>query len=396
MFFSHVLPTPRWLKSLWGKALACTLLTAGLAQAQMPYQTAPAQFSPPPAFIPSDGITAPDFSITDPQVQKAGCTSCGMGNTAASYGPSPTSCVPGRTHCCTSCDYNTCWGRCIGGLYDSLCCPDPCYEPAWIPTANAAFFQDSPRPVTQTRIRWDDGLNDHFPDTAEYFWAQIGTKGPKNPETRVNYNEGTLYQEVAAKGASFFIEVPYLSVDPAQNPSAAGIGDMNLGTKAVLLDRELLLLTFQFKTVLPTGNPSTGIGTGHVSLEPALLGALKLTSSTYLQGELAYWIPISGTSGAAGSVLEYHASLNQSLWNRVDCFNVIGTLEVNGLTYRGSFTDVTGAVVGNGSGSSYLSAGPGLRLAFCNRVDLGLGVGFGFGDDHGPEQIYRTELRVRF
>ena len=417
MIFSHPLPTRRWLKSFWGMALVCTLWTAGLARAQAPSsyrvllglelmngssatdnpsatenpQSQPApQFSPPPAFIPSD-----EGSITDTNLKKASCPSCGLGNSAASYGPGPAGCIPGRTHCCTWCNYDTLCGRCFGGFYDALCCPDPCYEPSWIPEANAAFFQDSPRPVTQTRIRWDAGLNYRFPDTAEFFWAQTnGGKGPKNLESRVNYNELTLYQEVAAKGASFFVELPYLTVDPANNPSAVGMGDMNLGTKSVLFDRELLLLTFQFKTILLTGNPSTGTGTGHVSLEPSFMGALKLTSSTFLQGQLAYCIPISGSPGVAGSVLEYHASLNQTLCQREDCFKLIATMEMNGFSYQGTYTDATGLVT-NG-GSSFFNAGPGLRISFCNRCDLGFGCGFGFGYEHGPEQIYRTEFRVRF
>ena len=56
-----------------------------------------------------------------------------------------THCVPGKPPC-EGCDADTCLGRLANGIYYGLCCPDPCYEPASIPAANAAFFQDSPRP----------------------------------------------------------------------------------------------------------------------------------------------------------------------------------------------------------------------------------------------------------
>jgi hypothetical protein len=187
-----------------------------------------------------------------------------------------------------------------------------------------------------------------------------------------------------------------MNMDPLVGPGAGGFGDMNLGTKSVLLDRELLLVTFQFRTFLPTGNFKNGLGTGHVSLEPSILSALKITQSTYLQMEIADWIPLGGTSGFEGSVFHYHASLNQNLCHVGDCFNIVGTMELNGWSFRGQFTDpVTGAPVGIG-GSNYANAGPGIRFQFCERADFGVAAAFGFGNDHGPTQFYRTEMRLRY
>ena len=282
----------------------------------------------------------------------------------------------------------------MGGFCEELCCPDPCYEPRWIAEANAAFFQDSPRPVTQTRIRWDAGFDYRFPDTSEFFWA----KAPKGPAATpsLRYNDLTIYQEIAAKGASVFTEIGYRTVDPATGPGGSGMGDMNLGVKTVLLDRELLLMTMQFRTFIPTGNFTAGVGTGHVALEPSLLAALKLCPHTYLQTELSEWIPIGGAPGFASSVFHYHFSLNHRLCHWGDCVSVIGTVELNGYNFQGAFTDFPGgAIVGN-DGSNYLNAGPGVRVQFCDRIDFGFASAFGFGSRHGPGQIYRTELRVRF
>jgi hypothetical protein len=341
--------------------------------------------------------------IEDPMIKQAsGC--CGVpfrgvgggGYSSGCYG-SGAACYPGRRPCDLGCNADSVIGRLFGGVYESICCPDPCYEPAWILGANAALFQDSPRPVTQTRIRWDAGFTYRFPDAAEFFWGKVGTKGPANPSPSTHYNDLTLYQEIAANPmVSTFVEIPYRNIDPIGNPSAAGMGDMNVGVKTVLLDRELLLVAMQFRTYILTGNFTKGLGTGHVSLEPSLLAALKLTPTTYFQSQLAEWIPIGGTPGFQGNTFHYHFSVNQQLYQQGDFLTLMGTLELNGYTFRGQYTDFPGGAVVGLQGANYLNAGPGFRLMFCNRVDLGFGAAFGFGNGPGPEQIYRTELRIRF
>lgn len=346
--------------------------------------------------------TAPSSNtIVDPMVKQAsGCASgnCGMPGRNCNtpfFGCSNNLCVPGNT-CCPGDDSTHC-GRLINGIFTGICCIDPCYEPMWIPAANAAFFQDSPRPVTQTRFRWDAAFDYRLPDAAEFFWGKIGTKGPKNSTPGLRYGELDFYQEIAAsKTASAFVEMTYRSIDSGTNPSSAGLGDMNVGAKSVILDRELLLITTQFRTYIPVGNFTSGLGTGHVALEPSLLSALKLAPETYLQTQIAYWLPLGGSPDFAGSIFHYHVSLNHNLYQHGDFLNIVGTIEVNGYTFRGQFTDFpTGTVVGL-SGRSFANIGPGIRVQFCNRVDIGVGSAFGLNNGPGPDQIYRTELRLRF
>src|SRR6185437_13324447 len=163
--------------------------------------------------------------------QASGC--CGMSprSDAGSYGCSNNMCVPGQRPC-NVCDDSTHLGRLFNGFYAGFCCPDPCYEPMWIPAANAAFFQDSPRPVTQTAFRYDAAYNYRFPDTAEFFWGKIGTKGPGNPTPGLRYGELRIYQEIAATpGASVFFDMAYRSIDSGTNPSSAGFSDMIAGVK---------------------------------------------------------------------------------------------------------------------------------------------------------------------
>ena len=206
-------------------------------------------------------------------------------------------------------------GRFFANLYECLCCPDPCYQPSWIPEANAAFFVDYARPQTVTRFRYDYMPHLEFPDRAEYWWAQsmynykgvFQGKGPKPPLlvgprgnivrgwSYLNMNVGSFYTEAAAKRASFFVEIPYESFNaypkaPNAAPNigalrhAAGFSDMNIGTKSLLFDCELIQLTFQFRTYLPIGNFSQGLGNGHVSLEPSLLDDHQTRTGNLLPG----------------------------------------------------------------------------------------------------------------
>src|SRR5262249_4680068 len=136
----------------------------------------------------------------------------------------------------------------------------------------------------------------------------------------IDVHELSAVMEVGTKKFSVAVTVPYRHLDPndplipADLASQSGFVDMSIATKSVLLDCDLLLLTFGFKTWIPTGSPTQGLGVGHVSLEPSLIAALKLTPSTYLQGQLAYWIPIAGDRTYQGNIFHAHASLNQVLW----------------------------------------------------------------------------------
>jgi len=340
---------------------------------------------------------APAQPSADLQVKQAQCcgSSLSSGGGSGGWGCGCCNhCTPGHEQCGWG-DYDTCCGRILSALYCCICCPDPCYEPRWVLEANAAFFQDGARPVTQTRFRWDAAFSYSFPETAEYFWAEKGVKGPGLTERKINYQVLSFYQEIAAKGFSFFVEMPYLGVGPDVNVRHSGFGDVNLGTKSMFLDCELIQMTFQFRTFIPSGSAGNGLGTGHVSLEPSLLTTIKLASRTYLQTQFSEWIPVGGDSGFEGDVFEYHFSVNQALWCPNPGTALVGTLELNGLVFQdGEFTDALGLAV-SASGHSYAQFGPGLRFALCDRCDIGVGAGFGLSD-HGPAEIYRTEFRLRY
>jgi hypothetical protein len=389
-----------------------------------------------------------------PDLAPAGCPSCGGSGT----------CVPGRKPC-YSWEAQTFVGRFFGNLYDCLCCPDPCYQPSWVPEQNAGFFPDYPRPQTMSRLRWDYGRNMMFPDRNEYFWARSNValstwqanlphvtvpgglptplvlppnlaklattktapkklpnglptnagRGPKTPvvslatrhhgrlvyqpwgERQLQWDQLYLYTEAATQRAGFFFEYPYRSVSALYDGHFAGFSDLRLGTRAVLLDCELMLATFQFKTYLPTGSSSKGLGTGHVSLEPSLIVAIRLGAETYVEGQLAEWIPIGGDTTYAGALLDFRTSLNHVLYRITPDVPIIGTLEMSGWAFQdGAYTNpFLGPQPSHHS--AYVNLGPGLRMSVCKRIDFGTNVSFPVeGDGHWASTWVRSEFRILY
>jgi hypothetical protein len=254
------------------------------------------------------------------------------------------------------------------------------------------------------------------PDRNQFFLKQInpnGTltvSGPNRPfngkflmDPSLNMSQLYLYQEAATERASFFVEIPYRQINPIASPTQAGFADMNLGSKALLFDCEMLQVTFQFRTFLPTGNAQIGLGTAHVSLDPSILASLKLAPDTYFQVQVGNWIPLGGTQNIAGGMAYWLMSLNQVLAYITPDSPLIGTLEMDGYTFEnGGWTH---AFVGSGtglrdfrgqSGDSYFNIGPGLRQSICNKVDFGGAITWATTNNHWADPWFRLEMRFLF
>jgi hypothetical protein len=356
-------------------------------------------------------IPGPALPITTPGL--GGCASCqngllgslapvGHDDNLCHCGAGP--CVPGRKPC-HHCEAHNCFDRFWCALYECLCCPDPCYEPRWIAAANAAFMVDGARPVTQQRLRWDHARDMHFPDRAEYFWARADGLGPGPPprppfrgEIALDFDELVYYAEAARGGFSAFVEVPYRSIDPVLARDAAGFADMNLGTKSLIFDCELLQVTLQMRMFIPSGETFEGLGNGHMTLEPSLLVAIKLAPDTYLQGQISEWIPLGGDPTYEGAILHHHLSLNHVLYRLLPDVPVIGTAEYSGWSFQdGAYTDPVIGSFQKASNQTYAMLGCGFRLVVCDRVDFGVSAFFGLTDpQHFASEWYRSEIRWRY
>lgn len=396
---SYIRPASTFSRWLASAVVVAALWSARTAPAQVEVQAA----SNPPNKLNLEPSSPPASTSTDSGVVQAGCASCG----SSLFGPltpgcascgGGAECVPGQFHTCSCVDSDSALGRLIGGFYQCICCPDPCYEPHYIAAANAGFFLDSTRPVTQTTVRYDAGLNMRDLDRAEYFWPRADGKG-KGPalSPSLQYNDLSLIQEIGAGRFSVAIQTMYVSQDPEVGEHHANFGDMNIVTKSLLLDCELLQFAFLFRTYIPTGNFLHGLGTGHVSLEPSLAASVKLATDTYIQAQLAEWIPIGGDSDYEGAILEYKFSLNHVLWRPIPDIQLIGTVEFDGYSFQtGQVTNADTGLPNQAGGTASLYLGAGLRLVMCDKADFGIGALYDVSGPQMPNSLYRLEFRYRF
>ncbi len=409
--------SPRSSPGLLPFALVALAFLACPAVAQEP-ATGPTVIlvpAPPPAPVgPTVEILPPATVGPSVEVVGPGCSNCNSGllgstlpppdGPACNCGAAGSECVPGRTKHCYPCEGKTPLGRFLCGLYECICCPDPCYEGRWIPLADTAFFVEAVRPVTQTKLRWDSGNDMILPDRSEFFWARADGmgKGPRPPmgfkgETRLRYNDLWLITEGGNGTISLIVEMPYREIRPEVDAHAAGFGDMTIATKTLLFDCELMQFSLMFKTYMPTGNFTKGLGVGHVSLEPSALVGIKLSPKTYFQGQVSEWIPIGGDPNYQGSILHYHTSINQEICRILPDVPLIATGEFYAYSFQdGAYTDPVLGSFQKSSGYTYAYAGGGLRLFVCDKIDFGFGGSFALSRQHFASQLFRMEFRVRF
>ena len=129
-----------------------------------------------PASASPDSTAEPP---SDPLITQVSCPSClspisGSVSHLCSTCESGQ-CVPGRA-AYTPVEKHTLMGQILAELVEIIANPDPCYQPGWIPEANAAFFVDF-APETMVRLRADGSWDLVDPNRAEYFWARDDGKG---------------------------------------------------------------------------------------------------------------------------------------------------------------------------------------------------------------------------
>jgi hypothetical protein len=269
-------------------------------------------------------------------------------------------------------------------------------------------YLDSAIPATVFRLRFDSAWDNNRPDRAEFFYAKCGClpggPGPVLPETRVDYQDLRSYLEVAlANRFSAFVEVPVRFLNPEQNANTAGLADINFGVKGALVYTDDTVLSFQFRTYVPTGDPDRGLGTDHVSLEPSLLLYRRLSERLNFEAQVGDWIPISGTD-FAGNVIFYGVGLSYFVVDQCN-FRIAPVAELFGWTVLdGKSSPFPENVVVDASGDSILNAKFGVRFGFGSRSepgmlsgsDLYVGYGRALTGDVWYKDMFRVEYRLRF
>ncbi len=216
----------------------------------------------------------------------------------------------------------------------------------------------------------DQGLK--APDRLEFLWAKAG-RGPA-PESKVDWIDTIFRTEFANPHGSVFSELSMRALNPEVNANTVGFGDMLVGAKATVYDGRCTKLATIFSTILNTGPMNRGLGTGHVSLEPGLLARHQWSDATFLHGQLKYRLPIAGSSGFAGDVLNTGFGVS-TIWRENDQFALMPTFEMQTHTFLfGSQTLPNGTEL-RVDGITAVDLFPGMRLA-SSRSAMGL---FEFG-----------------
>ncbi|HKB38199.1 MAG TPA: hypothetical protein VKD72_17255, partial [Gemmataceae bacterium] len=267
-----------------GVGVLCCVLLAPSARAQTtppsglpgPWPTAPGYCPAPrmPGLPPSPGMPPPDGSTTRPP---------DMGGTMPAQDTAPS--------------FAGAPGPATGGAYNT-----------------ASLYVDSAIPRSEFRVRYDSMWDNNRPDRGEFFYPKCGclrfpsaganfdpsARGPILPETNItNTQEVRSYLEYAfSNRLSTFVEVPIRIINPEQNDNTSGLGDIDAGFKYAFVYNENTVLTFQFRTYTPTGDGDKGLGTEHVSLEPALLLYQRLGERANFEAELRDWIATGGSDFA--------------------------------------------------------------------------------------------------
>ena len=280
-------------------------------------------------------------------------------------------------------------------------------------------YLDPAAPVTMFRLRYDNAQNNPFPDRGEYFYAKCGcfrqlgldpnANGPNGLNTAVSYQDIRAYFEYAFDTRfSVFTELPLRFVDYTSLPglptvgSANGFGDMNAGFKYAFIADADEYLTFQFRTYIPTGNSRDGLGTAHVSVEPAILYYRRM-ENWILQGQFSEFAPIAVTSYAS-NVVSYGSGLGYVMFEG-DEVRVIPMLEVVGWTFIGGqkFNPLQGADSVSANGDTIVNVKPGVRVgwgepgpASLQRQSIYAGFGIPVTGEKFYDQLFRVEYRILF
>jgi hypothetical protein len=261
-------------------------------------------------------------------------------------------------------------------------------------------YIDNAIPANLFRLRVDAAYNNPFADRGEFFYMR-SVEGPGDKaETRVDYQELSASLEVALhRRFSVFAEVPVRLINPTVDVNAAGIGDVSAGFKWAFLHCEDVVASFQFRTYAPSGNGLLHLGTGHVSLEPALLGFARLAEGLTTEGELRLWVPVGGVPGYDSHVLRYGVGLSYQAWE-APRLSIAPVVEVVGWTFLDGqktvpLPDGSPVILGAG-GDTIVNLKLGVRFRLPQGGDVYLGYGRPLTGDTMYRDIVRLEYRLAF
>jgi hypothetical protein len=253
---------------------------------------------------------------------------------------------------------------------------------------------------SQFRFRIEADYGDHRPSRAEFLYVKNGlpfTREP-TPETNIDAQELSAYLELAIQGRfSFFVEAPYLFVNPTVNSNENGFGDINAGFKWAFISSTELTTTFMLRATIPSYH-GEWLSTYHYSLEPGLLVNFHPMQYVTFEGELRYWTALGGTD-FAGDLIRYGVGVSIGEHDP-DGFWVTPVFEFVGwslLSGQELVVFPAGNVGPKGSaGETILNAKAGVRLGWASLGDMYVGYGRALTGDAWYKDVWRVEFRLFF
>jgi hypothetical protein len=261
-------------------------------------------------------------------------------------------------------------------------------------------YIDPAIPGTYFRLRYDAAYDFPTPNRGEFFYARSGSPGLPLPETRIDYQELSGHVEYAPwEQFSVFVNVPFRFLNPVVNENHTGLSDVDAGCKYAFLWDPDLVLTGQLRVYAPSGDVSRGLGTGHASIEPALLNYARWTERLATEAELRYWTAVGGTEGFAGSLVRYGIGVEYQVY-KTENWIVAPVAELVGWTFlsgaSGSLLS-TGEVISTpAAGDTIVNAKLGVRFKLRDFGSVYAGYGRCLTGDSFYRDVLRLEWRVQF
>ena len=275
---------------------------------------------------------------------------------------------------------------------------------------------------SKLRVRFDSALENTFPDRAEFFYAKCGCYSQLDPAdplfdadapgprpgvaVDLDFRQLDLWGEYAFGSlASVFVQLPIRWLQPkaflgggAGFSDQSGVGDIRAGAKVGYAPAVNHQLTVQGQLYFPSGDAEKGLGTDHVSVEPAVLYNWQANERVIVESQLAVWLPVGGADAPgdpdekfAGRVLTWGVGSGVNVFTR-------GTLSVGPVVELVGWRVLSGfqSVAIDASDTNIVNLKFGGRLALDPRNSVYVGFGHALTVETWFSDIWRFEYRVGF
>lgn len=139
----------------------------------------------------------------------------------------------------------------------------------------------------------------------DHFLDYSFRSGPEETEHEIE----SEFEWALTRRIGLVLEVPYRFVNPADEPSVNGFGDLAISPRFLLAEYHRFLLAFNLEIETPTGNEDLGLGNGEVVLAPSFSAWVDLGSWTTFNTQIG----VEHTLESNETELLFRASLIHTL-----------------------------------------------------------------------------------